>query len=160
MPRNRDSSTISVRKRKRRRSSTSASTSESEGSESDLSEDVPPEDVEITEGGWACYAERYIKGIGRSGRRRYRHAGKHKTFALLPPSPSPQPSSTHQDKKVVRPVLQYFHHINQRSNVVESYLKIRSPLIIKILYEIKYEEFEEPLEVRLRNLCSGDQPIK
>ena len=154
MPRDSDSSARARKRRRRRSSSTSASISESEGSESDLSEDEPPENVEITEGGWACYVERYIKGIGPSGRRRYRHAGKHKTFALPPPPPSPPSSSSQQDKNKVKPVIQYFHHVNRKSDEVESYLKIRSPAIWKILHEMR-DKGAQPEEVRFGNSRSS-----
>ena len=116
-----------------------------------LSDDILPDDVEITEGGWICYVEEFEKDVNSSGGNQFRHARKRdaSAFTNWRSSDSPTQNAFDSDqlgKNVAKSVISFFHYFFRKNSRgddpwLEAYIKIKSPLILKVLCEnVKYDK--------------------
>lgn len=150
----------------RHRVTIEASTSSAEGEqvewedfeESHQNDDALGEDVEITEGGWICRVERFEKHVDSRGRVHLRHPREEPSLPVwdqgMADARKPErPNPGQVEKNVQQSIISCVHQTTRpkKKGLIESetYIEIKSPLILEVLR--KNTSYEQ--QVRRQTTC-------
>ena len=121
----------------------------------DHSDEALPEEVEITEGGWVCQVERFVKRIDSRGRIRYCHDREEKSSPianqdLIDPKKPQILGKNKAEKAFQQSIISCFSHTRMDFGDLTDpaiYIEIKSPLILEVLRKnARYDQKVWPYE--------------